>query len=455
MNCIKIAVFAVLISTSAFAKWSPWLPSVEMQNSPTQSGRWLRSLIHMHSVFSHDACDGKPQTTNEDGTIQINQKCLDQFKAALCGHHIDVIFLTEHRTHMAHTDFNNVLRHYQLDSYLIDGPQMIGGEISCPDFHQVKLFPGAENALMPLGLKTHPKLLPGLNMESTYGNLSPAASQNFKDAGALVGIPHLENERYSIERILKIDPDYLEIYNIHANIEQIYIKFNPIKIGAFLARLTGFLLNPLVKTDLAYLSFLKETKASMRKWAQLVAHKRFPGIMGSDIHRNVLKLRMKDGDRFDSHRRMIRWFSNYIYVTGEVTRESIMKSISEGRNMGVFEIFGSPNGFEFKATKPNGEVIEMGAETNFVKGTVLTVRLPDNRPKYAVPYIKKATSRGWVKVAKGKRKKDILTYVVKEPGVFKVDIRLRPLHMTRYMITKIGHLLRRYPWIYSNPIYLR
>src|SRR5690242_19544131 len=40
----------------------------------------LRGIIHAHSVYSHDACDGAPRDPSTDA---INQPCLDDFRRDL------------------------------------------------------------------------------------------------------------------------------------------------------------------------------------------------------------------------------------------------------------------------------------------------------------------------------------------------------------------------------------
>ncbi len=52
----------------------------------------VRAILHVHSVFSHDACDNNPQDADE----RPNEACLNRFRAALCQSNIDAAFLTEH-----------------------------------------------------------------------------------------------------------------------------------------------------------------------------------------------------------------------------------------------------------------------------------------------------------------------------------------------------------------------
>ncbi|HIA01559.1 MAG TPA: hypothetical protein EYN66_06555, partial [Myxococcales bacterium] len=75
----------------------PWGLSSTTLLAETHGLKPLRTIIHAHTIYSHDACDGQPIL--EDG--QPNEPCLTSFRKALCTDHIDVIMLTEHYDGMA------------------------------------------------------------------------------------------------------------------------------------------------------------------------------------------------------------------------------------------------------------------------------------------------------------------------------------------------------------------
>src|SRR5688572_27158987 len=52
-----------------------------------------RGIIHAHSVYSHDACDGKPR---DEATGAIDAACLEDFRRGLCQTQHDFIMMTEH-----------------------------------------------------------------------------------------------------------------------------------------------------------------------------------------------------------------------------------------------------------------------------------------------------------------------------------------------------------------------
>lgn len=420
---------------------------------------WHRTLIHFHNIFSHDACDGKPQKDKI-----INQQCLDRFKKQMCANHIDVIFITEHRNHLAFWDWNEMMKAYQLDYYEKENDQLIGGYFSCgikSGGHKVYLYPGSENAIMPIGLKRHPEPAPGMDLEQTYNSLTYEAAKNMKEAGALIGINHLEEKRNTLEKVKAVKADFVEMYNSHANIESIYGKKNVFKISKFLTQVLGFLANPFVETDLYFLSFLKTHPITMAKWANLVQTSNIKGVMGADFHENVASLKLKDKERLDSYRRMCRWYSNYIYSPGASKgkkRKNMLEAIKQGHVLGVFEIFGSPDQFEFYGLDKMGNRISMGSSRSFEKDMKLIIKLPLNRPKYSWANIYKASENGWIKVFEGNyksEKENIIEYNIKEKGVYRAEVELRATHLSKYMPSKIFLFFKKYPWIYTNPIFLR
>src|SRR4029079_14923524 len=82
--------------------WSKTLPEA------TVMGSWrglvpARGIVHLHSPYSHDACDNKPRDPLPLGTP--NEPCLNDLRAALCAEKIDFAALTDHGTSMADEEF--------------------------------------------------------------------------------------------------------------------------------------------------------------------------------------------------------------------------------------------------------------------------------------------------------------------------------------------------------------
>ena len=60
-----------------------------------------RGIVHLHSPYSHDACDGMPRSA----TGVPNEPCLEHLRAALCTARIDYAALTDHDDSMADEDY--------------------------------------------------------------------------------------------------------------------------------------------------------------------------------------------------------------------------------------------------------------------------------------------------------------------------------------------------------------
>ena len=122
--------------------------------------RPVRGLIHLHSVYSHDACDGKPQVAGGP-----NAPCLANLRRGLCATRQDFAFLTDHATLMADTPFPDL---FLPDAAAGDEAEhatgdpspdvdVVGGRLRCDDSvaagHRVHVAVGGENELMPVALE--------------------------------------------------------------------------------------------------------------------------------------------------------------------------------------------------------------------------------------------------------------------------------------------------------------
>ena len=447
-------IFFTLIQFHGVSEGKSWISNLSTFDTSAKSiYKTLRTTIHIHSLFSHDACDSEPI---KKGIPNI--KCLLSFRKALCDNHEDVVFLTEHRNSMAFTDFNQLLNPQPGDQLIYDGNYIIGSIQNCEDGHQVRVYPGSENNLMTLGLLHHPEII-NQDLEHTYNEGSPKAVDNFRQSGALVAINH--PEKRTLENIQKLHPDLLEIYNLHANIEDVIRENKFGKAFLELMRLINFFSNPLQESDLSFLSFFRENSGYLKKWSQLVIHQKLPGILALDCHENALKLPMHDGKRIDSYRRTSRWLSNFIRIKNdEIDRGHILKSLHDGLSYSGFEIFGSPYGFIFEAIDNDGITYEMGDSINFNKFKRLNLevnlnineifRMYSKIPPYEIQ-IFKASESGWLKV--GSAHEFPYFFEVKEPGVYRSEIRIIPSHL-KNLIPLSPFLIHQYPWIYSNPIYI-
>lgn len=430
---------AISLVGSAHAKEN-WKKGLDRLDQPTPSGHWRRVIIHSHNLYSHDAC------TNVFGHQKKNIKeaCLKEFRQALCKNHIDAIFITEHANKMGYVDFNEIVAAQPGDELIEEDGHIVESRQHCEDGHVVRFLPGAENSLMPIGLKRHPEPYMG-DQYRAYRQRDLAALQNFKRAGALVGIPH--TEEVPIERIKDLKPDFIEIYNLHANLMDPVDNFKLLKFFGTLGRYVNFLSNSLLEPDLMFLHFFIRNKSALKKWAQISLEHPTVGIMGSDAHQNHFSMKMPDKERLDGYRRIFRWFSNWVRVDGPVNRESLMSSIQKGDLVGAFEVFGTPEDFEFKSVDAGATLYVQAPfhrESSMLKNK--------NQPDIKI-LIFQATEKGWVRVAKTEEM--MLSYSVTQPGVYRAEIKIRPRHLKRHLFS-LGRFSRKwYTWIYFNPIDLR
>lgn len=425
------------------ASWQRDLPAYPQQGAQ----RWARAIIHMHSVYSHDACDRHPI---EDG--RINQQCLADLREAVCRDHIDILFLTEHWANIASTDFNSLLNPRNDDSLLWQDGHIIGSVQHCSDGHEVHLFPGAEDYVMPIGLLRHPE-------GREYSGMVAANRDNLRRAGALIALSHVEQPLMAVGQILAMRPDLMEVYNLHANLAATARRRNKWLVAKRFFRFLQFLPSRYLEPDLLFLTFFSEDEIALAKWGQVTRETHVTGIAGTDAHQNALPWKMSDGERMDSYRRTMRWFSNFVQVD-ELTRDAILAALKAGKVFMAFEIFGTPEAFAFSAAR-NGKQYAMGETLEIREGEPATfsVKLPTllyrdpsaPRPEMVLRILR-ATKNGWEEV---KQSKDLdLIYETSLPGAYRAEVRIKPNHLAPFLLGA-QKLIGYRPWIYSNPIYLR
>jgi hypothetical protein len=183
--------------------------------------------------------------------------------------------------------------------------------------------------------------------------------------------------------------------------------------------------------------------------------------MGTDSHRNTLPQIFPDGERGDSFRRMMIWFSNHLLVTPEVdgtfTDQRLKQALAAGRLYGAFEMFGYPLGFDYHAVE-GAEVREMGSEASLANGPRLEVKMPrvknldpEVEPPALTARILRAKEGGWDIVASGSSD---LSFAVETPGAYRAEVRIAPKHLRHYLGSYAGLADGDFVWIYSNAIYV-
>ncbi|MEZ4404695.1 MAG: hypothetical protein R3B06_32045 [Kofleriaceae bacterium] len=417
----------------------------------------VRGIIHLHSPYSHDACDGDPRP-GPDGAI--DEACLDHLRTALCTLRIGYAALTDHDASMADEDFATLFS-VRGDDELIQGPGgPIASRIHCANGHAALITVGSENPIMPIMLDRH---VTGTVAErhAIYDADTPAAAQAFRDAGALVWIAHTEQR--TLASLEPLAPDGIEIYNLHANLDpdirRDYLGLDP--NGAIQAALQFAEQSPEgPEPDLALLAFLEPSTPALARWDELLATGRHvAGSAGTDAHENTLPIMLRDGERGDSYRRMMRWFANVVLTDRPDEPAAIEAALAAGRVFVAFELLGTPIGFDVVA-RSGAATAELGDTVGASAGYQLTVTVPtvaDLAPGAPAPVIAARVVRvdaaGPVEVAAGAG--PTLTVALDLPGAYRVEVQQTPRHLGRYLGT-LGPAAaeRALPWIYASPIYV-
>lgn len=421
--------------------------------------RPYRGIIHSHSPYSHDACDGEGLTP--EGAP--NAACAADLRRGVCEAGEDFVFLTDHAAHMAAAPFENLLFLGEGDDPLLSpAGDVIGNRVSCGDGRSVLVTAGNENDLMSIGLERH---LPGADAaerEAMYGGNDAATAQAMHDAGALVVVPHTESRDPAY--LATIPVDAVEVYNLHAAIDP-DIRQDFLGLDGF-APVAGILAfakkgDEEPQPDLAILGFYEDLPRYFELWDPLLLDRHLTGVAGTDVHQNTFAGAMRDGERGDSYRRLMRWISNVPLLSAEPAAPgpdlaALKAALREGRSYVAFEILGVPSGFDFHADDgAGGAVVEMGGSAP--AGAALHARAPalhDPDPAAAAPEIAmrllRVTAAGTEVVAEGAT----IDVAAAAPGPHRVEVRITPHHLRPYLGPAADTYIKNYLWLISNPIYV-
>ncbi|MCB9507054.1 MAG: hypothetical protein H6698_07370 [Myxococcales bacterium] len=408
---------------------------------------WVRSIVHLHSTHSHDACDGNPRP---DG--QYNLPCQESLRAALCDTKIDFAYLTDHPTHMVEVPFTDLLLHEPETDELLtdDSGRPYANRIHCPSGFVVTIRVGSEDRLMPLGMHEH---VPGDlgQRDLTMNAYDPETVATMRATGALIWVAHTEQR--TVEEMRPLGLDGLEIYQLHANIDprirEGALGLDPYApVTALFPFLSGTATTP---PDLAVLAFLEPNRPSLDRWAALLAEGPMVGTGGTDAHENTFPAVASDGERLDSYRRMLSWFSNYVLTTDD-TPEAVDTGLGGGHVVIGFDILGSIAGFDAHVTSGAAR-LEVGTTAAFEAGMTLSVDVPQPLGPSGIaiePSCRAlaADGEGWREVrAFGAGHTDV---ALAEAGIYRVECSATGAHLAPYLTGLAGAAERTYPWIYTN-----
>lgn len=455
-SAFLVTLLAALATGCTSQNWNNRLPASSELGSP-RGFRIARTAIHVHSPFSWDACD-----KNGFPGGSINTECLSHLRSALCSNRIDFAHMTDHPNNMAKYEFENLLMHQASDQWIEESGNKVGNEIACGDGTKVITTVGFEDRLIAAAMDVHADA--DIQTRTTLYTEETAASVTTlkTDTDAVVIVPHIESRDMAVVDTLGMDA--IEVYNFHANVDP-KIRGRDLGLDYFrgVADLLLYLFDPYQKLqpDLAILSFYQWHPKWRSRWNTLIStgHK-VAGVASNDSHENVLSYKANDGERIDSHRRILRWFSNHLLVNA-LTIDENKAAIRQGRGWWVFEAAGSPVGMDFYAD--NGTTtIGVGETGTYAAGTTtLTVKVPhlhpdspQNRTQPTVTVrVVRVTTGGEDEVI-GQATNSDLSVAVTQVGQYRAQVGIDLRHLEGYFDSEVIDASVELPWIVSNHLYL-
>ncbi len=460
----------------------------------------IHGVMHMHSPYSHDACDGEGLS----GGVP-NPGCLADLRAAPCKDNLDFIALTDHPAHMNEvTPTENVLYDAAAGDVLLKDATgaVIGNEMKCPDGHKVLFTYGFEGEhTLPIGFTKHPTRYDGYQNNRPIADVQSLVA-DLHAAGAIVALAHSEADDIDAPTIINGGADAMEWYNPHGNFKTALggdkITGAAVDVIPFFEKLNDFLQGSSsgAHPDLFYLLLLPSwPQKGFDKWREVQRGRFVPGILGSDVHQNVSvdpvckgaaaqalcaallggkpnvlaqliaggKLTMSDGRRFDAFERLLRWLHNRVFVKS-LSPVDLKEAIAHGRSYGLFSVFGDPKDFVYEGDAA-GKPVDLGDE---VSGPLtLKVQLPSapapipsgvvfDKPTAAKAEVRAVLYRtdgnGTVEVAQVAGLGQSITKTVTEPGQYHVEIWIRPKHLASQMGSQASSADTEYMWLITNPI---
>ena len=429
--------------------WSAGLQPLATDVAAIRNWQPRRAIMHLHSPWSHDACDGEPLI---DGSP--DPTCLDDLRTALCLTNVDVAYLSDHPAHASEQPYTALFHLQDGDEPVMFEDKMIATRISCSDGNSVLWRAGIEDELMPLGLKSHTVMGDPVASHELYNQATTEAVLSHQGAGAFVSIAHTEGKPLTeLQHLVDGGLQGVEIFNLHAMFDPTKrredLGLDPLGWATDIAPFTSP--DGSGEPDLFFLAVLQEQTTSLEKWDSLQNNGDVVGFAGTDAHQNVLPISLRDGERGDSYRRMLRWFSNHLLVDATETKPSPAhydEALTSGRMYTAFEILGTPTELDFHVRSAEGGITEMG-ETG--EGNTLVVqcpRLSSSSPTNGdTPEIVATIFRNGEEWATGCGE-----YPLTQPGTYRLRIEIKPHHLKEFLGDEPDIWLHFYPWVYTNPI---
>lgn len=474
----------------------------------------FRGIVHLHSRYSHDGCwDGDDALRPG---VDYYDACQQELREAACKSGVSFMMLTDHPSNARSQTFEALVQHMADagDQMVYDGQgRPFANRMTCPEGSLVDhayFFAGTEGSKqMPVGLA-------GLNPPQALPLPAPIFDQNVADEAPLEAaqahiaavheqdgyafVCHPEQSDLSVERIIALPLDGIEIFNFHPALMQALTDFN------LLLMIDRFMGDPETSAnpDLAILPFLKPIANDTKKFDAAVPHIRLTAFGATDIHRNVQipslctevescfdtwpeyphfaqllvaggPAILSDGYQMDGYARSFRWMANHVLVPDSDAADAQPATLPDamrdatglGRGFASFDLMGMPTGFDFFAVA-DGEPVEMGQVVAGADDVVLYVRAPmltepdwgfggaDDPAKAAmVTKLIRATADGAETVLEAPGQGRTLSFAVDGPGVFRVEVWVTPTHLAPVLDRVEVLASHDYPYIYSNAVFVR
>jgi hypothetical protein len=422
--------------------WNPQMPNTQAAIAGMRGLVHRRAVFHVHSPFSHDACDGAGWV---DG--QIDTACEADLRQALCDNRYDAAFLTDHPDYGDAQTFEDLFHAQDGDRWVEDAQgRRYALDVVCPDGHVVQWRAGFEDELMPVSLHEHIDDDP-VRRHDLLNRTDAEAVEAMQAAGGFVFLAHTEQRaREDLFALQDLGLHAVEAFNVHA-------MFAPdIRVEALGLDPTGWAadIGPFTmpaatgEPDLLFLAVHQEQPPSIAHWDALLQRGGMMATGGADSHQNVLPLTLSDGERVDSYRRGLRWFTTILQARG-TTAADLDEAIAARRAFVAFESLGTPTGLDVHL-EADGATYEMGADAPTGELVVTCPTLADGSPHGpAEPEIT-------VDVYKdGEVWQTTCGRWTVEPGVYRVRVNIVPHHLEPFLGGSTT-LIKPYPWVYSGAI---
>lgn len=433
---------------------TPWSPGqvLTLDRKPNARGfTELRGLVHVHSIYSHDACDNAPHDANG----VYNQSCLEDFRAGVCGSGDDFFFLTDHGDSFASNEFPAVLLFdaSRGDVLIERNGAPTANRLACPGGAPPLIMAGTETGAMPVGLERHVGAV-GARMYNSTDNTELDA---FHEAGGVTLVAHTED--WTVQQLIDMHLDGFEMFNLHRNA----LKNGGVAADLVLNYVDKGLLDGLMHPDLFLAAFNLDDELYMKTWGTVLSrgNKRVT-TMGSDCHRNSFPQLLQDGERIDSYRRMMAAFSNHLLVQakadGTWDDADLKAALKAGRNFGVFEFMGYAEGFDFYAQVDAAQA-EIGSTVQLTRGVSLHASMPKVKnldPAAEAPALRmqllRAREDGWDVVAESTDGN--IDFAPTQTGAYRVEVRMVPKHLKAFAGQRRSFFTAERPWVMTSALYV-